>query len=61
MKDQLPRKVVALAIGAAGAVYFLQGSGLFTIYSSFMNNDIRWAIAGIAMVIVALVLWPKNK
>ncbi|MGH2582472.1 MAG: hypothetical protein ACRDFQ_06210 [Anaerolineales bacterium] len=51
------RRLVAAAIGFMGLVYFLQGSGIYTPVPSFMYNDLRWAAAGIALVIVALVMW----
>lgn len=54
------RKALAAIIGLAGAVFFAQGTGLFTSSPSFMNNDIRWAIIGVVMVIVALLVWPRG-
>jgi hypothetical protein len=55
------RKILALMLGLGGAVYFAQGTGLFTAYPSFMNNDIRWAAIGIVMVIVAVLIWPRGE
>lgn len=55
------RKVLALMLGAGGAIYFAQGTGLFTAYPSFMNNDIRWAISGVGLVIVAVLIWPRGE
>lgn len=58
------RRILALLMAAAGGVWFLQGVGLFTAIDSFMNYDIRWSVAGIGMVIVALLIWnqkPKSQ
>jgi len=39
----------------AGVVWFLQGTGLaFT--AGMMAFDVRWAYAGVALVVVALVI-----
>jgi hypothetical protein len=51
------RKAIALLLGLAGAVWFLQGIGVFTAIDSFMNYDGRWAIIGVLTVAVALALW----
>jgi drug/metabolite transporter (DMT)-like permease len=55
------RKVLALMLGAGGVIFFAQGSGLSTAYPSVMNNDIRWAVVGIGLVIVAVFLWPRGE
>jgi uncharacterized membrane protein YidH (DUF202 family) len=54
-------KLIALGVGLAGFVFFLQGSGLFTAMPSVMNNDITWAIIGIVMMIAGLVLWRRAR
>jgi len=52
---------IAIGLGLAGFVFVLQGFGLTVgLYPSFMNNDIRWTLVGIVMIIVALVLWQRN-
>jgi hypothetical protein len=48
-------------LGAAGFVFFLQGTGLFTQYPSFMNNESIWAVIGIGLLIAGLVVWPRAK
>ncbi len=55
------RQILAVLIGLGGVVFFAQGTGLFTSYPSFMNNDLRWAVIGVAMVIAALIIWPRGK
>ena len=52
------RKILSVLVGLMGAGWFAQGTGLFTIIPSFMNNDPTWAIIGVIMVIFALALWP---
>ncbi|HLD92860.1 MAG TPA: hypothetical protein VI703_01480 [Anaerolineales bacterium] len=52
------RKILAVIIGLLGAGWFAQGTGLFTAIPSFMNNDPTWAVIGVVMAIVALILWP---
>jgi len=52
---------IAIGLGLAGFVFVLQGLGLtVNLYPSLMNNDIRWTLVGIGMIIVALVLWQRN-
>lgn len=46
------RKVVAGLLALIGVVWFLQGINLLP--GSFMTGDIRWALAGIAALIVGL-------
>jgi hypothetical protein len=53
-------KVVAVMLGAAGLVFFLQGTGIFTQYSSSMNNEPIWAVIGIGLMIASLVIWPRR-
>ncbi len=48
-------------LGAAGFVFFLQGTGLFTQYRSSMNNEPIWAVIGIGLLIGGLALWPRTK
>lgn len=54
------RKGLAIFLGLMGLAYFAQGTGLFTAIESFMNNNITWAVIGLAMVIAALLLWPRG-
>lgn len=54
------RKVLSAIIGLSGLIFFAQGTGLFTSFPSSMNNDLRWAVIGIAMFIVALIIWPRT-
>lgn len=53
------RKLLALGLGLAGFVFFIQGLGLTNFIYSFMNNDLRWSLIGIGLMIVALILWPR--
>jgi hypothetical protein len=41
-------------------VFFLQGTGIFTQYSSGMNNEPIWAVIGIGLMIASLVIWPRR-
>jgi hypothetical protein len=54
------RRLVAVAIGFMGLIYFLQGTGIYTPVPSFMYNDLRWAAAGVALIVVALVMWRST-
>lgn len=55
------RKWTILGTGLVGFVFMLQGLGLTVgLYPSLMNNDIRWSLVGIGMMIVALVLWQRK-
>ena len=56
----LARKVIAVLMGLFGAVFFGQGTGLFTPVPSFMNFDPTWAVIGVVMVIAALIIWPRK-
>lgn len=55
------RKVLSVAMGLAGLVFFAQGTGLFTGVDSFMNYDPTWAVIGVVLAMVALVLWPRTR
>lgn len=44
-----------MAIAVVGAVFTLQGIGV--LGGSFMSGSATWAIIGIAMVVVGLVLY----
>jgi len=51
------RWIVAAALTAVGLVWIGQGLGLLR-GSSFMVNDVRWAIAGGALLLIgAVVAW----
>ena len=54
------RNLIALGFGLAGFVFFLQGLGLTDFFYSFMNHDIRWSLAGIGLLIAALLLWQRK-
>jgi len=56
----LVRQVLAVILGLMGLVFFAQGTGLFTPTSSFMNNQAIWAVIGIGLVILGLLLWPRT-
>ena len=49
------RWIVAAGLAAVGLVWIGQGLG-FLRSSSFMTNDVRWAVAGGAMLVVGAVL-----
>ena len=49
------RWIVAAGLAAVGLVWIGQGLG-FLRSSSFMSSDVRWAVAGIAMLLVGAVL-----
>lgn len=55
----LVRQALAVILGLMGVVFFAQGTGLFTSTPSFMNNQAIWAVIGIGLVILALLLWPR--
>lgn len=48
-------RVVGVAIAVVGAVFTLQGIGV--LGGSFMSGSATWAIIGVAMVVVGLVLY----
>lgn len=55
------RWIVAAGLAAVGLVWIGQGLGLLR-GSSFMVNDVRWAIAGAAMLLVgAIFAWSAIK
>jgi hypothetical protein len=56
----LVRKLLAVFLAGNGIVWFLQGTGVFTVFPSLMNNDIRWAVAGVLAVAAALLIWPRQ-
>jgi hypothetical protein len=49
------RLITGILLVLVGAVWIGQGLGLLR-GSSFMVDDIRWAIAGVAAVVVGIVL-----
>lgn len=49
------RLIVALALVAVGLVWVGQGLGILR-GSSFMIDDVRWAIVGAVLVVVGVVL-----
>jgi hypothetical protein len=49
------RWIVAAGMAAVGLVWVGQGLG-FLRSSSFMVNDLRWAIAGVALLLIGAVL-----
>lgn len=49
------RWIVALVLAVTGLVWISQGTGLLG-GSSFMDGDVRWAIAGAGLVILAALL-----
>jgi hypothetical protein len=55
------RRWFALGLGLSGVVFLLQGLGpTQNLYPSFMDNDLRWSLVGIAQMIAALLLWPRK-
>jgi hypothetical protein len=55
------RRWFALGLGLSGLVFLFQGLGFTqTLYPSFMNNDLRWSLVGIAQIIAALFLWQRK-
>ena len=49
------RWIVAAVLAAVGLVWIGQGLGLLR-GSSFMVDDVRWAIAGVVLLVVAGVM-----
>jgi hypothetical protein len=49
------RWIVAAGLAAIGLVWIGQGLGVVRS-SSFMDNDVRWAVAGAAMLLIGGVL-----
>ena len=58
------RLITGTLLVLVGAVWVGQGLGLLR-GSSFMVDDIRWAVAGVAAVLVGIVLgvsaWRSNR
>ena len=51
------RWIIAAVLAAVGLVWIGQGTGIIR-GSSFMTDDIRWAIAGVVLVVAgAVVAW----
>lgn len=50
-----PTLILALVLVALGLVWILQGLGILT-GGSFMVGDRRWALAGVAAVVVGAVI-----
>jgi hypothetical protein len=48
------RRTLAILFAIGGLVWIGQGIGL--IPGSFMTGDIRWAIAGAVLLVVAIIL-----
>ena len=57
----LVRQALAVIVGLMGLVFFAQGAGLFTSVSSFMNNQPVWAVIGILLLIISLILWSYGR
>ena len=55
------RKLMSAGLALLGFVFFLQGIGLLVAFESFMNNDLRWAVIGIAMMILGAIFWPRKR
>lgn len=49
------RWIVAAGLAAVGLVWIGQGLG-FLRSSSFMTDDVRWAVAGVAILLIGAVL-----
>ncbi len=54
------RRVVGLVIALTGLVWIGQGLG-YLRSSSFMVDDIRWAIIGVVFVLVGLVVLARTR
>lgn len=52
--------IVGFVLVAVGAVWIGQGMGLLR-GSSFMVNDMRWAVAGVVLVIVGIILLIRGR
>ena len=58
---QLVRLVVGILVVIAGATFTGQGLGIVR-GSSFMVDDLRWAVIGTVLVVVgAVVVWSARK
>lgn len=49
------RMLAALVLAAVGLVWVAQGTGVLP-GSGFMSGDVRWAVIGLALVVVGLGL-----
>lgn len=47
--------LLAVALAAVGIVWLGQGLGLIR-GSSFMTDDVRWALAGVGLIAIAVVV-----
>lgn len=54
------RKLFAAGFGATGLIFVLQGLGIYTPMPSLMYQDERWAVVGIAMMVLSYLVWPKK-
>jgi hypothetical protein len=52
--------IVGFVLVAVGAVWIGQGMGLLR-GSSFMVDDMRWAVAGVVFVIVGIILLIRGR
>ena len=51
----------ALGLGLMGFTYLLQGLGLTaSLWPSYMDNDLRWSLVGIVLMIVSIFLWQRK-
>lgn len=52
--------IVGFVLVAVGAVWIGQGMGLLR-GSSFMVDDMRWAVAGVVFVIAGVVMFVRGR
>jgi hypothetical protein len=52
------RKALAILLALGGLVWVGQGIGV--IPGSFMTGDIRWAIAGAVLLVIAVILLARR-
>jgi hypothetical protein len=52
------RKALGVLLAIGGVIWVGQGIGL--IPGSFMTGDIRWAIAGAVLLLVAIILLARR-
>jgi hypothetical protein len=50
-------RIAGLVVAGVGGVFTLQGIGV--LGGSFMSGSATWAIVGIAMVVIGLVLYGR--
>jgi len=50
-------RVVAVVLAVVGGVFTLQGIGV--LGGSFMSGSATWAVIGIAMIVLGLVLYGR--